>query len=89
MRNKWIRRKRNSLGFGVQSANDFYFVQHVMREQLPYYAYAEIHRLMQLCPTEHADYPEENIRLLFRLANFIHPRTIIEVGTGSGMYEIG
>jgi predicted O-methyltransferase YrrM len=85
MRNKWIRRKRNSLGFGVQSANDFYFVQHVLREQLPYYAYAEIHRLMQLCPTEHADYPEENIRLLFRLANFIHPRTIIEVGTGSGL----
>ena len=51
MRNKWIRRKRNSLGFGVQSANDFYFVQHVLREQLPYYANPEKHPLNQLCPT--------------------------------------
>lgn len=85
MRNKWIRRKRNSLGFGVQSPSDFYFVQHVLREQLPYYAYAEIHRMAKQNSTEGADYPEEIIRLLFRLTNHIHPQTIIEVGTGSGL----
>lgn len=85
MRNKWIRRKRNSLGFGVQSPSDFYFVQHVLREQLPYYAYADIHRLAQLVPAEQGGYPEEIIRLLFRLTNHIHPQTIIEVGTGSGL----
>lgn len=85
MRNKWIRRKRNSLGFGVQSPSDFYFVQHVLREQLPYYAYAEIHRMAKQNSTEGADYPEEIIRLLFRLTNHIHPQTIIEVGTGLGL----
>ena len=85
MRNKWIRRKRNSLGFGVQSPSDFCFVQHVLREQLPYYAYAEIHRMAKQNSTEGADYPEEIIRLLFRLTNHIHPQTIIEVGTGSGL----
>lgn len=43
MMNKWIRRRRNTLGYGVQSPSDFYFVQHVLREQSSYYAYEAIH----------------------------------------------
>lgn len=83
MMNKWIRRRRNTLGYGVQSPSDFYFVQHVLREQSPYYAYEAIHEL-------HAQghlprYSEAIDRLLFRLANHIHPSLIVEVGAGTSI----
>ena len=83
MINKRIRRLRNSLGFGVQSPNDFYFVQHVLREKFPYYAYDALHQLMDT-PIGLPCYPETINRLLFRLANHIQPHTIIEIGTGAG-----
>lgn len=83
MINKWIRRKRNSLGFGVQSPNDFYFVQHVLREKLAYYGYDALHQLMDT-PTCLPHYPEKINRLLLRLANHIQPQTIVEIGTGAG-----
>jgi|GEM_PF-189799 len=82
---EWIRRKRNSLGFGIQSPNDFYFVQHVLREDSPYYAYTELHKMQQQLPTDLPHLSEESYRLLFRLANHIYPHTIIEVGTGAGL----
>lgn len=85
MKNRWIRRKRNSLGFGVQSPNDFYFVQHVLREQSAYYGYSELHRLIQSASTDAPTYTETIYRLLFRLANYVHPSVIVEVGTGSGL----
>lgn len=85
MINKWIRRKRNSLGFGIQSPNDFYFVQHVLREKSPYYAYTELHKMQQQLPTDLPHFSEEVYRLLFRLTNHIYPHTIIEVGTGTGL----
>lgn len=83
MINKWIRRKRNSLGYGVQSPNDFFFVQHVLREKTPYYGYDQLHKLMQF-PACLPHCPEAVCRLLFRLANHIHPQTIVEIGTGAG-----
>lgn len=85
MKNRWIRRKRNSLGFGVQSPNDFYFVQHVLREQSAYYGYSDLHKLIQSASTDAPIYPETIYRLLFRLANFVHPSVIVEAGTGSGL----
>ncbi len=85
MINKWIRRKRNSLGFGIQSPNDFYFVQHVLREESPYYAYTELHKMLQQLPADCPRFSEEIYRLLFRLTNHIYPHTIIEVGTGTGL----
>ena len=83
--NKWIRRKRNSLGFGVQSPTDFYFVQHVLREVSPYYAYAELEKAEKNFRADLPHYPEKINKLLFRLANYIHPEVIVEVGTGSGL----
>ena len=80
---KWIRRIRNSLGYGVQSPNDFFFVQHVLREETPYYSYDQLHEIMQL-PTCLPHCSERVCRLLFRLANHVHPQTIVEVGTGAG-----
>ena len=80
--NRWLKRKCNSLGYGVQSPNDFYFVQHVLREEYPYYGYAVLEELAQ---GNHKvpSYPNAINRLLFRLANYVHPKTIIEVGAGT------
>ena len=83
--NRWIRRKCNSHGYGVQSPGDFYFVQHVLRETSPYYAYAELDQAGKVFSRALPHYPSRVNRLLFRLSNHVHPRTIIEVGTGSGL----
>lgn len=85
MINEWIRRKRNSHGYGVQSPNDFHFVQHVLREKSAYYAYAELHKSIDALPPHLPHYPEHIYRLLFRLANHAKPKTMIEVGTGAGL----
>ena len=77
---KWIRRNRNTLGYGVQSPSDFYFVRHVLRGKSPYYAYAELHEAIVKQDSGKSLYTEEMCRLLFRLANYIHPKVIVEVG---------
>ena len=86
--NRWIRRKRNSHGYGVQSPNDFFFVRHVLRGQSPYYAYAELHQLYQAAKASCPDislYGEEVYRLLFRVTDYVHPEVIVEVGTRIGL----
>ncbi len=83
--NKWIRRRRNSLGFGVQSPNDFYFVQYVLREKSPYYAYVDMEQAIINLRDDLPHYSPQTNRLLFRLVNYVHPHTIVEVGTGAGL----
>lgn len=83
--NKWIRRKRNSHGYGVQSPSDFFFVQHVLREEMPYYGYSELQQAEGEFSTSLPRYSMSINRLLFRLANHVHPRQVIEVGTGAGL----
>ena len=78
---RWL----NSLGYGVQSPNDFYFVQHVLREQLPYYAYTTLEEMASQCLPCLPHYPMTLNRLLFRLANYVHPEVIVEVGAGSSV----
>ena len=85
MINEWIRRKCNSHGYGVQSPNDFHFVQHVLREKSVYYAYAELHKSLDALPSHLPHYPEHIYRLLFRLANHATPKMMVEVGTGAGL----
>ena len=88
MANKWIRRKRNSMGYGVQSPSDFHFVRHVLREKLSYYAYSALEDMV----TKHEDqapcYPIAIHKLLFRLANHVHPDTIIEVGGNTSIFAM-
>ena len=64
--NKWIRRKRNSHGYGVQSPSDFYFVQHVLREEMPYYGYSELQQAEGEFSTSLPRYSMSINRLLFR-----------------------
>ena len=85
MINEWIRRKCNSHGYGVQSPNDFHFVQHVLREMSDYYAYAELHKSIDTLPPHFPHYPGHIYRLLFRLANHAVPKIMVEVGTGAGL----
>ena len=79
---KWMRRRLNSKGYGVQSPNDFYFVQHVLREEAPYYAYSALEEVVQNYADRLPCYPVKVNRLLFRLANYVHPERIVEVGAG-------
>lgn len=82
--NRWLRRKCNSHGYGVQSPNDFFFVQHVLREPSPYYAYAELHELYQTFKASHPHAQlcsEEVCRLLFRLADYARPEVLMAVGS--------
>lgn len=86
--NKWIRRKRNSWGYGVQSPSDFYFVQHVLREQSPYYGYEVLEALTANYGNRLPSYPEITNRLLFRLADYAHAEQIIEVGAGLSTFAM-
>lgn len=83
--NKWIRRKRNSRGFGIQSPNDFHFVQCVLREKAPYYAYVHIREMGKDIHTNRRNNKDKTTRLLFRLANYVHPETVVEIGTRTGI----
>ena len=83
--NRWMWRRLNSLGYGVQSPNDFYFVQHVLREEAPYYAYTALEELSQHHGNEVPCYPLAVNKLLFRLANYVHPSLIVEVGAGASL----
>lgn len=88
MANRWLRRKRNSLGYGVQSPSDFYFVQHVLREKSPYYAYAALTLMNQQYQALFPCYSDEVHRLLFRLANYIHPDVMVEIGTSLSVFAM-
>ncbi len=85
---EWIRRIRNSLGYGVQSPSGFYFVQHVLREQSPYYSYTDIEQMNKKYGTCLPSYSDTTNKLLFRLANHVHPDTIIEVGAGLSAFAM-
>lgn len=78
--NKWIRRKRNTLGYGVQSPSDFYFVRHVLRGKSHYYAYDKLHEAVKGSDDKGTLYDEEVCRLLFRLTDYVHPEVILQVG---------
>lgn len=85
---EWIRRIRNSLGYGVQSPGDFYFVQHVLREQSPYYSYTDLEEMSKKYGSRLPSYSDATNKLLFRLANHVHPDTIIEVGAGLSAFAM-
>ena len=86
--NKRIWRTLNSLGYGVQSPNDFYFVQSVLRERAPYYAYATLDEVAESIGNSLPSYPNEVNRLLFRVANYVHPATIVELGAGTSAFAL-
>ena len=75
-----INRLRHNRGFGVQSPSAFYFVTQVLKEKLPYYAYDSIDKISQISDTHSRKY----CRRLFRVVNFLHPKSIIVIGSARG-----
>ncbi|MCR4995221.1 MAG: hypothetical protein K6A32_07625 [Bacteroidales bacterium] len=76
----WIVRFRHRRGYGVHSPFAFNFLQSVIYERTPYYAYADLNRLHPWWVRTFRAYPMQCRRLLFRLTNYIHPQTIAVLG---------
>lgn len=81
----WCRRFRHRKGYGVHSPSDFYLITSVIYEQAAYNAYHPLHELRQAIGNDKACYREKTDKLLLRLANYLQPTSILEVGTGNGI----
>ena len=78
----WCKRYRHRCGYGVHSPSDFFLITYVIYEKQPYYAYGELKKQTFLDSLPH--YRTKVNRLLFRLVNYCHPHTLLEVGSGNG-----
>lgn len=85
-------RYKRSKGFGVHSPFAFYFITNVLRERLPYYAYAniELRRNMALNLSARISRHRrvisiKNAKMLFRIACYFNPETILQIGTTYGV----
>ena len=80
-KNKFLNRR----GFGIHSPWAYDLITNVIEEKLPYYAYDDLYDYWKLCPDSLPQYDENIDQLLFRLVNALHPRLIVEIGTGAGV----
>lgn len=76
----FINRLRHNRGYGVQSPAAFFFVMHVLRNTLPYYAYKSINDIAK----KTKEYSTSHCRRLFRITNYVKPCNIILCGKGKG-----
>lgn len=70
---EYLSRVGKSRGFGIQSPWAYSFVREVIYETCPYYAYAEIDRMVR------SSSERKWARLHFRVANFVRPMQCIEL----------
>ena len=80
----WFKRFRHRCGYGVHSPSDFFFITFVVYEKLEFYAYKPLHELRQLVSSL-PHHREKVDMLLFRVVNYLHPSSLLEIGTGSGL----
>ena len=73
----WLSRFRQRKGYGVHSPFAYSFIRGVVLESSAYYAYADLAQLHPWWVRWFHLYPMECRRLLFRLANFAEPRTVV------------
>ena len=76
----WFLRFRHRRGYGVHSPFAFGFINDVVYEHTAYYAYRELAQLHPWWVRWFRLYPLTCRRLLFRLANYVHPQTILLLG---------
>ena len=69
----WLRRFRKRCGYGVHSPYAFDFITDVLYEHLPYYAYKDLDALHPFWVRKLRLRPLKLSRVLFRIANFVHP----------------
>lgn len=75
----------NRRGFGIHSPWAYDLITNVIEETLPYYAYDDLYEFWEKSPECLPQYDENVDQLLFRLVNALHPRRILEIGTGAGV----
>ena len=90
-RTAWSRHHRSG-GFGIHSPFAFGFVQRVLGERCPYYAYADLKRFrahaLEMVPRRRrrsAVVGMSTAKMLFRIANFYNPRHLLVVGSCYGV----
>ena len=71
----YIYRIRHNRGYGVQSPSAFFFVTEVLKEKLPYYAYADIEKIAD----KKGFFCKRHAKELFRIANYFNPDNCIAV----------
>lgn len=89
-------RYHHSSGFGIHSPYAYRFVRHVWRQPLPYYAYEDIHQLIDTIKASTTSrerremdlIDEREARLLFRVTNFFNPPRILQVGVATGIEAV-
>lgn len=75
---------RHHRGHGIHSPFVFDFVNHVVEERRPYYAYNDIKEYLQ-------NFPEINVRpnkfnrFSFRIINYFGSKRVLEIGAGRGL----
>lgn len=75
----------NRRGFGIHSPWAYDLITNVIEEKLPYYAYDDLYEYWEKAPDYLPQYDENVDQMLFRLVNALHPRQILEIGTGAGV----
>lgn len=87
-----LSRHHRSGGFGIHSPFAFSFVRNVLRERLPYYAYDELLHLRDHAAQRAKSLPRhpgvisfKNAKMLFRIANYFQPSSILHVGLNYGV----
>lgn len=90
-RTAWSRHHRSG-GFGIHSPFAFNFVQNVLGELYPYYAYARIAKWRATAKAASGGcWPHSSLislneaRMLFRIANFFNPSQLLVIGARSGV----
>lgn len=76
----WLRRFRKRRGYGVHSPFAFNFITDVVYERWPYYAYRQLDLLHPQWVCRLRLRPVKLSRLLFRIANYAHPRRACILG---------
>lgn len=88
----WLRRIGHRRGYGVHSPFAYNFITRVIYERASYYKYADLRaEEKRRAGKESADWLYEPLkvkRLLFRVVNYVRPRTIIDAGrfSASSLY---
>ncbi|MCQ2058249.1 MAG: hypothetical protein MJY71_00255 [Bacteroidaceae bacterium] len=72
-------------GYGVHSPWAYNLIENVINEHNMYYAYDDLYEHWKRSPEDMPQYGEKMDQLVFRLANYINPKFILEVGTASGV----
>lgn len=82
----WLWRVRHRCGYGVHSPFAFDFLTQVVYNRSAYYAYQELDLLHPALVAFLGLRPRKIARLLFRLANYQHPKTAVFIADNAVNY---